>query len=66
MPISQEEIKKLVIARLQTMPPTMKVSLGDAGVFDRERLIEEVKKDTEIGELIIETHLNYLRSFSKQ
>ena len=65
MPISQEEIKKLIIIRLQTMPPTMKVSLGSAGVFDREQLIEEVKNDTEIGKKIIETHLNYLRSFAK-
>jgi hypothetical protein len=65
MPVSQQEIKKLVIARLQTMPPSMNVSLGSMGTFDREQLIEQVKKDTDIGEKIIEVHLNYLRSFAK-
>lgn len=65
MTVSSEEIKKLIIARLGTMPSTMKVSLGSAGVFDKEQLIEEVKKDSEIGEKIIEVHLSYLRSFSR-
>ncbi len=65
MPVSQQEIKKLVIARLQTMPSSMNVSLGSMGTFDREQLIEQVKKDTDIGEKIIEVHLNYLRSFAK-
>jgi len=63
--VSKEEIKKLVIARLETMPPTMKISLGNPGVFNKEQLIQEVKKDSEIGEKIIEVHLSYLRSFSK-
>lgn len=65
MAISREEIRKLVIARLQTMPPTMKVSLGSSGVFDKNQLIEEVKEGSKIGEKITEVHLNYLRSLSK-
>ena len=66
MSITEEEIKKLVIARLGKMPPTMKVSLGSYGVFDKYQLAEEVKKSSEVGEKIIEVHLAYLRSFSRQ
>ncbi|MDD5163144.1 MAG: hypothetical protein PHD95_02970 [Candidatus ainarchaeum sp.] len=66
MSVTSEEIKQLVIARLETMPSTMKVSLGDRGVFNKEELIAEIQKNSDIGEKIIEVHLNYLRSFSKQ
>ncbi|MFH1224372.1 MAG: hypothetical protein V1676_01060 [Candidatus Diapherotrites archaeon] len=65
MAISKDEIKKLVIARLETMPPTMKISLGSMGVFSKEELIGEVRQGSKIGEKIIEIQLSYLRSFSK-
>jgi len=65
MEISKEEIKKLVIERIKTMPATMKVSLGNSGEFNKEQLIEEVKQESGIGDKIIEVHLSYLRSLSK-
>ena len=58
-----EEIKKLVIARLRTMPPNIKISVGNFGSFKRDELIEEIEKESEIGKLIIEVDLNYLRSW---
>jgi len=60
--VSNEEIKKLVIARIQTMPPTMKLSLGKTGSFSRDDLIAHVDQYDEIGKKIIEMHLNYLRA----
>lgn len=65
MDVSKEEIKKLVIERIKTMPATMKVSLGNSGAFNKEQLIEAVKQGSGIGETIIEAHLTYLRSISK-
>mgnify|MGYP000005724600 CR=1 FL=1 len=60
-----EDIKKLVITRLQSMPPNLKLSVGRYGTFTKEELIERVQKEDEVGKLIIEMQLKYLRSFKK-
>lgn len=64
--VSSEEIKKLVIARIQTMPSTMKLSIGGSGSFSRDDLIAHVEKNDEVGKKIIEMHLNYLRTVANQ
>lgn len=60
-----EDIKKLVITRLQLMPPNLKLSVGKYGTFTKEELIERVQKEDEVGKLIIEMQLKYLRSFKE-
>ena len=65
MTATNEDLKKLVIARIQTMPPTMKLSIGGNGSFSREELILHVSQDDDIGRKIVEMHLNYLRSLVK-
>jgi len=60
------DAKKLVLARLQTMPPNMKISVGGSSeAYDKFDLIREVEKETEIGKLVVNMHLTYLRSFKK-
>jgi hypothetical protein len=56
-----EEIKELVIARLETMPPDRKLSIGSEGEFTRDELIESVKRGDEVGKKIIEIQLQYLQ-----
>lgn len=63
--VTEEEIKKLVIARLSSMPENMKISIGSFGSFDKYELIERVKKGDEIGKKMIEVQLFYLRSMKK-
>ncbi len=58
-------IKELVIARLEEMPESHKLSVGGKGCFTKEQLIEEVKKDTPVGRTIVKMHLDFLRSFKK-
>ena len=61
--ISSEEIKRLVLLRLETMPETIRVSVGLEGKeLSREDLIEHVKKDDYLGKMIIEMQLRYLKS----
>jgi len=64
--MASEIEKKLVLARLTTMPLDMELSLGSQGTFDRKRLIAEVENDSEVGELVIEVYMNYLRSFKER
>lgn len=60
-----EDIKKLVIARLESMPEDMRLSFGDKGNFDKYALIKQVQEETEIGKHISLMQLNYLRSFKR-
>jgi hypothetical protein len=62
--IDYDEIKKLVIIRLESMPSNIKVSIGGRDL-SRDELIKEVKDDTEFGRLISQMQLEYLRSMKK-
>ena len=58
---TQEQIKELVLARLQIMPPDANISVGSDGEFSRDELIQHVKKNDNIGKKITEIELEYLR-----
>lgn len=58
----EEEIMELVIARLDTISPNKKISIGAYGEFGKEDLIEHVKKHDEIGKKIIDVELEFLRA----
>ncbi len=60
-----EEIKKIVIARLEVFPSDKKISIGSIGELTKEEMIENVKKETDIGEKIVEVQLNYLRTLKE-
>ena len=59
-----EEIKELVIIRLETMPSDKRISM-QSGEFSKEELIEHVKKDDKIGKKIIEVEVEFLRALKK-
>ncbi|MBD3304082.1 hypothetical protein GF343_02975, partial [Candidatus Woesearchaeota archaeon] len=40
----QEDIKNLVIARLEVLPADKKISIGSSGEFSKDELIAHVKK----------------------
>ena len=46
------------------MPANLKVSLGSRE-FSRDELIEEVKKETELGKIIMKMQLEYLRAMKR-
>lgn len=60
-----EDIINLVIARLDTIPSNIELSVGNKGSFSIDELIERVKKQDEIGKKMIEMQLAYLRSLGK-
>lgn len=61
----EEEVKKIVIARLETMSPDKKISIGSSGEFSRDELIQRIKKGDDIGKKMIQIELEFLRSFKK-
>ena len=64
-PITDVDIRKLVIARLRMLSSGKKISIGSAGEFSRDELIERVEKSDKIGRKIIEIQLQYLRSLKE-
>lgn len=57
-----DDIKELVIARLDVLPPNVKVSIGADGEFAKSELIEHVKEGDSIGQQIIKIELSFLRA----
>ena len=60
-----EELKKIVIARLEIFPSDKKISIGSSGELTKQQMIENVEKETEVGEKIVEIQLHYLRSLKE-
>lgn len=63
---SKDEID-LVIARLQSIPNHIRLSIGTAnGVqqLTKDELITHVKSGSDIGKSVVQMQLNYLRSYA--
>jgi len=60
------EMQKLVISRLSALSPSTMISLGSAGSFTRNQLMESVEEGNEVGEKIVEIEIEWLRSFKKK
>ena len=60
-----EDIINLVIARLETIPSNVELSVGNEGSFSIEELMDRVRKQDNIGKKMIEMQLAYLRSLGK-
>jgi len=58
------ELKELVLARLNVMPPNYKLSVGSKGTFTKEELIEHVKKGDETGSQIISMQMNFIKALT--
>lgn len=62
---TEDEIK-IVIARLESMPSHLKVSIGSYGALDKWTLIEHVKSNDELGELVVKVYMDSLRAYKKE
>jgi len=65
--VTQDEIK-IVLARLETMPSHIKLSIGNYGMFDMNQLKEKVKnaEKDEIGKTIVIMYMSQIRSFKEE
>lgn len=63
--LSDEGIRKLVVARLSVLSQDTIISLGSEGSFTRDQLVEKVEKGDKIGEKLAEIQMEWLRSFKE-
>ncbi|HEY4494846.1 MAG TPA: hypothetical protein VJC01_00120 [Candidatus Paceibacterota bacterium] len=59
--IENEDIKNLIISRLEMLPPDFSLSLGSDGSFSKKELITHIEDEDEIGEKVVEIQMEYLR-----
>lgn len=57
-----QEIKNLIIARLQTRPSDIAVSIGGMGSYTSSELIDHVEAGDDVGKKIVEAEMKFLRS----
>ena len=60
----KEELKELVLARIEVMSPNLKLSIGRYGTFTKQELIEHVKKDDEAGKQIVQMQINFIKALT--
>lgn len=62
----EKEIQELVKARLSVMPDDVSISVGaDGKTYTRDELIEHVNKRDDIGKLIIDIDMSFLRALKE-
>lgn len=59
-----EELKKIVLWRLETIPPHFKLSVGNKGSFTKEELKQHIEKGDEIGLMFTKMQLNFMRAMA--
>lgn len=64
--LSDDEVRKLVMARLAVLSKDTMISLGSEGSFTRDQLIKSVENGDNIGEKLAEIQLEWLRSFKER
>jgi hypothetical protein len=64
--LSDEEVRKLVIARLSVLSKDTMISLGSEGSFTRDQLVESVEAGDSVGEKLAEIQMAWLRSFKNE
>lgn len=62
---NDEEIRKLVVARLKVISPDTIKCIGSEGTFNRDELIEHVNRGDKIGKTIERVELEWLRALKR-
>jgi hypothetical protein len=68
MPDSKQytkDVRELVVQRLLVLPSDRRVVIGGHGDFTKEQLIEHVEKEDDIGKIVVEMELSFLRALAQ-
>ncbi len=58
---TDQDLKDLVVARLELLSDDVEISIGDLGSFDKKEMIMNVEKDSLIGKKIIDIELQFMK-----
>lgn len=58
-----KKVAELVIARMRaTISPNLRLARGFDGSLSREQMIEHVRTGTNIGQRLVQSHLNFMKA----
>jgi len=60
----EDKLKELVLARIDIMPPNLKLSIGGFGTFTKQELSEHVRKGDKAGKQIVQMQVNFIRALT--
>jgi len=61
-----ELVKKIVVERIKSMAPNVKIALGSkSGFLGKEELLKEVRENTAIGKKIINIQWRYVQALKE-
>lgn len=60
----QEDIKKLVVARIKSSSDELRISLGSTE-YTKEEMLKSIEKGNEVGKEIIKIQMEYLRDLAQ-
>ena len=63
--LSDEDVRKLVLARLSVLSSDTIISLGAEGSFTRDELVKSVERGDSVGEKLAEIQMEWIRSFKE-
>lgn len=61
----QDDMKRLVLVRLEMLPKDKKMSIGSSGEFTRDEMISHVQTGDEMGKKIIQIEMEFLQALKK-
>lgn len=61
-----EDVKELIMARLDNLPPNIKISIGGRESLTKAELMKNVQDESFIGEKIAQIHMNYIKSLIRR
>jgi len=60
-----ENVRKLVATRLETLPDGAVISVGSDGEFTKKQIIESVLEGNEIGRKMVEIEMSFLQGLKE-
>jgi len=60
-----ENVRKLVATRLETLPDGAVISIGSDGEFTKKQIIESVLEGNEIGQKMVEIEMSFLQGLKE-
>jgi len=60
----QNDIKKLVLARIQTASDDLRIAIGSSE-YTKEEMIKNIEEENEVGKEIIDIQMEYLRDMAQ-
>lgn len=60
-----QEMKEVVIMRIESMPSNLKLSIGNNQSLTKEEMIKHVREEDGTGKQIINSHISFMRAIAR-